>query len=348
MDFDSEIRLTDSQALHTVVMRAVAEQLQDTPYVLKGGSALILTRSLNRYSTDLDFDSQIKLNLAGRIESALKNIREIELRSLKVVKDTDTVQRYKIHYINKQTGEDTLLKIETSFRDIPQLETIETIAGIKTYSIKALFDQKLDAATNRAEARDLYDLAFLVKHFGSQLREEQIEAVQGFTENPDQLVEQYQATFQIDEALANLTTLEDIALSIHLDVEALYKQRNLEVQHLDSQSRRVPALQQGSSQNELNLRAAKSCAWLVEKFGEFQPDGSKVWAVGNYTISLKAKYLQVSCNERQRPILECKDDRINGSVTLGDLRRFEGTEQAAKAEIQRLNHERKRGRGRSR
>jgi hypothetical protein len=52
MDFDREFRLKDSQALHIEVMRVVAQQLKDTPYVLKGGSALILTRSLNRYSSD--------------------------------------------------------------------------------------------------------------------------------------------------------------------------------------------------------------------------------------------------------------------------------------------------------
>jgi predicted nucleotidyltransferase component of viral defense system len=225
MDTDRKLRLNSSQTQHIFVMRAVAERLQDTPYILKGGTALILTRSLDRYSTDLDFDSEQKINLTGRIETALKNIREIELRSLKLVKDTDTVQRYKIHYVDQLTGEDTLLKIETSFRQSPPPQSIETIAGIKTYKIEYLFDQKLNAAQNRTVSRDLYDLAFLVEQFGTQLRDEQIEAVQQFVANPDQLVEQYRLTFQLDEALSNLTTVEDIVLSLHFGVENLQSQR---------------------------------------------------------------------------------------------------------------------------
>jgi predicted nucleotidyltransferase component of viral defense system len=163
MDFNREFRLNSSQIQHLFVMRAVAERLQDTPYILKGGTALILTRSLDRYSTDLDFDSDRKINLSGRIEVALKTIREIELRSLKLVKDTDTVQRYKIHYTDQLTGEDTLLKIETSFRQSPPLQAVETVSGIKTYRIEYLFDQKLKAAQNRTVSRDLYDLTFLVE-----------------------------------------------------------------------------------------------------------------------------------------------------------------------------------------
>jgi predicted nucleotidyltransferase component of viral defense system len=334
MDFDREFRLKDSQALHIEVMRVVAQQLKDTPYVLKGGSALILTRSLNRYSTDLDFDSQIKLNLAGRIETALKRIREIELRSLKVVKDTDTVQRYKIHYVDKRTGEDTLLKVETSFRDIPQPESIETIDGIKTYGINTLFDQKMNAAANRAEARDLYDLAFLIKQYGSRLRDDQIEAVQSFAMNPDQMVEQYRASFKVDDALANVTTVEDIALSIHLDSEELFKQRNLKVQ-------------ESSYQTELNLRATKCGIWLTERFGNLQPDGTNVWAVDKYIFTMEGNNLNIFCNERNHTILQCQDGEINGKISLKDIKQFEGAEKAAKAEIRKQNLEqRKRGHSR--
>ena len=48
-------------------MRAVLGEMQDTPYVLKGGTALLFTRGLDRHSTDLDFDSSKKLNLEQRI-----------------------------------------------------------------------------------------------------------------------------------------------------------------------------------------------------------------------------------------------------------------------------------------
>lgn len=68
MDSDREIRISPSQSIHLDLMRSIAQRVGDTPYVLKGGAALIFTRDLNRYSTDLDFDSGQKLNLKGRIE----------------------------------------------------------------------------------------------------------------------------------------------------------------------------------------------------------------------------------------------------------------------------------------
>ena len=141
---------------------------------MKGGAALIFTRDLNRYSTDLDFDSGQKLNLKGRIETASKEVEGIELLSLKLVKDTDTVQLYKIHYLDQVSGQDRLLKLETSFRQRPQPEVVETIGGIKTYRIEQQFDQKLSAAQHRTTARDLYDLDFLVNHYGSQFRDDQV------------------------------------------------------------------------------------------------------------------------------------------------------------------------------
>lgn len=50
------IRLTNRQALHERVMKAVALRMQDTSYVLKGGTALALLYGLDRHSDDLDFD----------------------------------------------------------------------------------------------------------------------------------------------------------------------------------------------------------------------------------------------------------------------------------------------------
>ena len=229
MDSDREIRISPSQSIHLDLMRSIAQRVGDTPYVLKGGAALIFTRDLNRYSTDLDFDSGQKLNLKGRIESALREVSGIELRSLKLVKDTDTVQRYKIHYLDQATGNDRLLKVETSFRESPQSEAIETISGIKTYRIEQQFDQKLSAAQHRTTARDLYDLDFLVNHYGSQLRDDQIEAIHQFASDPDHLVDRYSSSFETDEVLSLFNKGEDVVLSLHLGSERLLKERQEEI-----------------------------------------------------------------------------------------------------------------------
>ncbi len=44
-------------------MRRIARSLQDTPLILKGGTALLLVHGLDRFSEDLDFDSNKPINL---------------------------------------------------------------------------------------------------------------------------------------------------------------------------------------------------------------------------------------------------------------------------------------------
>jgi predicted nucleotidyltransferase component of viral defense system len=110
MDSNRSLRMTQSEILHQSVMRQILARIQDTPYVLKGGTALMFTRNLDRHSTDLDFDSMQQINIEGRIRDGLK-ATGVELRSLNKVKDTGTVQRYKIHYLDPADGKDRLLKI---------------------------------------------------------------------------------------------------------------------------------------------------------------------------------------------------------------------------------------------
>ena len=50
------VRLSAEQALHERIMREIALEMQDTPLVLKGGTALALLYGLDRHSVDLDFD----------------------------------------------------------------------------------------------------------------------------------------------------------------------------------------------------------------------------------------------------------------------------------------------------
>ncbi len=60
---DHPLQLTEARHLHQRVMYHVVKALQDTPYVLKGSTALLMTRGLDRHSTDLDFDARRKLNI---------------------------------------------------------------------------------------------------------------------------------------------------------------------------------------------------------------------------------------------------------------------------------------------
>jgi predicted nucleotidyltransferase component of viral defense system len=218
MDSNHSLRLNQSETLHQSVMQQILAKIQDTPYVLKGGTALLFTRNLDRHSTDLDFDSGKQMNIEGRIRDGLK-AAGVELKSLKKVKDTATVQRYKIHYLDPVNGQDLLLKIETSFRQQPKSENIEVVNGIRTYTVGYMFDLKMDAAENRTEARDLYDLVHLLRAYGSKLSSEQITRAEAFSHDINDLATRYAPSFNTDDVLRNRANINDVVLALREAVE---------------------------------------------------------------------------------------------------------------------------------
>ncbi|MFB1282574.1 nucleotidyl transferase AbiEii/AbiGii toxin family protein [Helicobacter pylori] len=81
------VSLSEQALNHEKLMRAIVKNLADTPMVLKGGTALYLGYGLNRFSEDLDFDCHKKINLLGRVKSAIPN--GIILNDIHIKKDPD-------------------------------------------------------------------------------------------------------------------------------------------------------------------------------------------------------------------------------------------------------------------
>ncbi len=82
------VSLSEQALNHEKLMRAIVKNLADTPMVLKGGTALYLGYGLNRFSEDLDFDCHKKINLLGRVKSAIPNgiiLNDIHIKKTLVV-----------------------------------------------------------------------------------------------------------------------------------------------------------------------------------------------------------------------------------------------------------------------
>jgi predicted nucleotidyltransferase component of viral defense system len=130
---------------------------QTDRFVFKGGSALYKFYGLDRFSEDLDFDSE-----KGNITNIVKNFcKTRKLSQPKERKDTNKGQKHFIDYgIKGQT-----LKIETSLRN-KNIDTkmIRHFGKYKVYDINVLASQKIDAYRNRDKIRDLYDVCFIVIH----------------------------------------------------------------------------------------------------------------------------------------------------------------------------------------
>ncbi len=217
---DHPVRLTAIQRRHQEVMRRVVEQVQDMPYVLKGGTALLLTRGGQRHSTDLDFDSDRKLNVERRIRTGMKNAG-VDITRLIRSKDTDTVQRFKIHYRDPQSHDDKerFLKIETSFRGVSDPAAIEVVNGIRTYRIDTLYAQKLEALGARTAPRDLHDRAHLTQNYGNQIADALVARADAMTADVDELANRYEVAFHSDEVLSGPSNALDTALLFRQAVE---------------------------------------------------------------------------------------------------------------------------------
>jgi len=216
---DDRPYLTERESFHQEIMRNIVLRMQATRYVLKGGTALLLTRGLPRHSVDLDFDSNRKVELNDHFRSAISSTGA-EILSLRKIKDTDSSQRYKIHYRKRGTDSDVLLRVETGLRGIPAYGNIEVVNGIRTWNIPTIYSQKLDAAENRVKGRDIYDLTFLAKTYGFLLSEEQMSRSMNLLSDRERMIDVHEISFSEDDILSGLTTALDTVIQFRESLES--------------------------------------------------------------------------------------------------------------------------------
>lgn len=219
MATDRSVRLTPEQALHERVMRAVALRMQDTPFVLKGGTALALLYGLDRHSVDLDFDvgKAKRVSIERHVRAGMQDA-DVPMSAFKRGRLMWRGRRYRGHYLNPDSGENQVLTVELSSRKRPRLEDVVVVDGIRTYRISALFDQKMNAADDRTKGRDLFDLGFLAETYGDRLSNEQILRADEFSRDYDGLADRYRQAFLDDELLRDVTTADDRALAFRIAV----------------------------------------------------------------------------------------------------------------------------------
>ena len=77
------------QQRHQALMRDVATRMHNSSYILKGGTAILLTRNGPRHSVDLDFDTDRKTDIGSRVTAAFK-AQNIEIVGTNVYTDSET------------------------------------------------------------------------------------------------------------------------------------------------------------------------------------------------------------------------------------------------------------------
>ena len=183
----SDASLRQREAFHLGFLRALGRSLPPHAYALKGGSNLRFFFGSVRYSEDMDLDVagipvetlrervMAILGSAG-LSSALHahGVRRIAPPDLGRAKQTETVQRFKVH-LHTASGEDLPTKIEFSRRGLDAPLASESVSPAllaeyhmppmvaSHYPLGPALRQKLAALAGRRqpEARDVFDLYML-------------------------------------------------------------------------------------------------------------------------------------------------------------------------------------------
>ncbi|WP_104629378.1 nucleotidyl transferase AbiEii/AbiGii toxin family protein [Helicobacter bizzozeronii] len=231
------IELTLEDTHHKKLMVSILRKLADTPMILKGGTALYLGYGLNRFSEDLDFDCHKKMNLVGRLKSAIPD--GIILNEIYTKKDTDTAGRYVVSYHTQDDQETRLLVVEVSYRNAPPESEVNLIDGMRIASIKCLIDNKLRAAFDgqniRTKAKDLFDLHFLAKNYAGHFTPDFARRLMEFSQNPDELVSLYENNAKNDSILNKIMDTETIVLELNAMATDLHNKHSRSIatpQHL--------------------------------------------------------------------------------------------------------------------
>ncbi|MYC65173.1 MAG: nucleotidyl transferase AbiEii/AbiGii toxin family protein [Acidobacteriia bacterium] len=216
------LRLTPHQELHERLMWEVIAQSRALDLVLKGGTALAFCRGLNRHSTDLDFDTDRPVDLRDHIDSASRAMGVNLEPSWRL--DRPGRQVFRARYPGPSGSKPRFFKVNVRYKDPLRPEDIEFVDGVRTYKVPALFDQKLAATASRVEARDLFDLAFVMEHFGDGLQDDQIRRADTFTKDLDRLERRYKESFEEDEVLKSVSDAAESVLRLRF---ATTNQRDL-------------------------------------------------------------------------------------------------------------------------
>ena len=175
-------RVTDiPDRIHKKLIETIVKGLANKPLVLKGGTSLMLAYGLDRYSEDIDYDSNTKVDLPAAVHTIMQNHTRMDY-AIRTKKHTDTTSRIFVDYSTEKVNKETL-KIEVKNNLVLQLDEIRNDPGFLVYSINHICQNKIDATTTRIKPRDLYDLAFIARHHAARLNETNLRQLEHIAEN---------------------------------------------------------------------------------------------------------------------------------------------------------------------
>ncbi|MDE0103162.1 MAG: nucleotidyl transferase AbiEii/AbiGii toxin family protein [Bryobacterales bacterium] len=170
-------------------------------------------------------------------------------------RDGKSRQQFRARYRSRPDSSPETLKVDYHYRQPPKSRYTHVVAGILTYRVEVLFDQKMAAAENRVEARDLFDLAFLMGAYGDQMTDDQVRQTGAFLAVPETVEERYADPFIDDPIIREITTAKRTVVNLR---GATARQRRVRWPHQMQQRIPVPLAVLGHAlvyENKQRLRA---------------------------------------------------------------------------------------------
>ncbi|MDD3645914.1 MAG: nucleotidyl transferase AbiEii/AbiGii toxin family protein [Candidatus Gracilibacteria bacterium] len=154
------------------------DELLKKSLIFKGGTSLFLLYNLDRFSTDLDFDFEERINK----EDILNRLKDIGSKYGEI-KDS-FIKRNTIFLLLSYGDIDHNIKIEISTRGVSGEYSIKSFMGIelKVLNIDYITANKFIALTSRSKLanRDIYDIHFILKN-NLDINKEYIEKISSKT-----------------------------------------------------------------------------------------------------------------------------------------------------------------------
>lgn len=156
--------MTEQQEKQKQIMKDLLQFINrhSDQYVLKGGAGLMFGYGLDRFSEDIDLDS----NDCDTVKKLINLFCVEKGFECSIEEDDDLLQRFMIRYPESKKP----LKVAISFRtlDIPD-EVVTINDGIAVYKINELSNLKLSTYLLRDRLRDLFDLCFICNNYFNDL-----------------------------------------------------------------------------------------------------------------------------------------------------------------------------------
>ena len=157
-----KIGFSEENAQRSLFLYDIAKAVSAKDLVLKGGTSLLFGYGLNRYSTDLDFNTTKRINHISNIIEILrkKNIRYSTIHDRKEGSRIITDILFK----NGKRRDKLKIDIDYSGKYMNNEQNIIHNNGIYMFSANILCRMKYEAFLDRKKARDIFDIGYLLQH----------------------------------------------------------------------------------------------------------------------------------------------------------------------------------------